>query len=349
MKVLFRTDASVTLGSGHVMRCLTLAQALRKLGASCDFACRITSGHLADVIRSQGFNVLPLPDALSSQTADATATLAQLTQNYALLVVDHYALAADYCRMLRTRCRFILQIDDLANRSYDCDLLLDQNLVANAEQRYSKWLPTHCQPLLGPRYALLREEFYQNATPRDRNINSNRILIGFGGSDEQNLTALAIEAVDKLKLPGISADIVIGANNPWHADIKQLTASLPDMTLHVQCNYMAKLMHQARLMLGGGGASHWERCISALPGLVVTVAENQQAATAYLDQLGACVWLGQAADMSAEFFAEQLCYYLSQPALLDSMGQTAAGLIPAAAGTPLVVETIMNTLNNGHP
>lgn len=327
------------------MRCLTLAHALKKTGAQCDFACRITSGHLADVIRSQGFTVLPLPDLLSSEIADATATLAQLTQNYALLVVDHYALAADYCRQLRARCRHIMQIDDLANRRYDCDLLLDQNLVANAELRYSKWLPTHCKTLLGPGYALLREEFYQPPPPRS----PERILIGFGGSDEQNLTTLAIKAVDKLKLSGISADIVIGANNPWHAEIKQLTASLPDMTLHVQCNYMAKLMHQARLMLGGGGASHWERCISALPGLVVTVAENQQAATAYLDQLGACVWLGQAADMSAEFFAEQLCYYLSQPTLLDSMGQTAAGLIPAAAGTPLVVETIMNALNNGHP
>ncbi|NRQ42306.1 UDP-2,4-diacetamido-2,4,6-trideoxy-beta-L-altropyranose hydrolase [Rheinheimera sp. YQF-2] len=342
MKVLFRTDASVTLGSGHVMRCLTLAQALHKQGASCEFACRITAGHLADVIRSQGFTVLPLPDVFITETADATATLAQLTQNYDLLIVDHYALAADYCRQLRCRCRHIMQIDDLANRVYDCDVLLDQNLLPNAEQRYSQLVPAHCKVMAGPRYALLREEFYQPAAPRVR----GRILIGFGGSDEQNLTSLAIKAIDKLKLSDISADIVIGANNPWHAEIKQLTASLPDMKLHVQCNYMAKLMHQARLMLGGGGASHWERCISALPGLVVTVAENQQATTAYLDQLGACVWLGQAADMTAEFFAEQLCYYLSQPALLDSMGQTAAGLIPAAAGTPLVVDTIINSLNN---
>lgn len=345
MNVIFRTDASITLGSGHVMRCLTLAHALQKIGAQCDFACRLTSGHLADVIRSQGFKVLPLPDVLSSQTADAIATLAQLTRDYVLLIVDHYALAADYCQLLRVRCRHIMQIDDLANRDYDCDLLLDQNLVAKAEQRYSKWLPAHCKFLSGPRYALLREEFYQPGPARE----PNRILIGFGGSDEQNLTALAIEAVDTLKLPGISADIVIGANNPWHADIKQLTANMPNMRLHIQCNYMAKLMRQARLMLGSGGASHWERCISALPGFVVTVAENQQATTAYLDQLGACVWLGHAAEISAELFAEQLCYYLSQPALLDRMGQTASGLIPAAAGTPMVVKTIIKTLNNEHP
>ncbi|SNY56043.1 UDP-2,4-diacetamido-2,4,6-trideoxy-beta-L-altropyranose hydrolase [Arsukibacterium tuosuense] len=344
MKVLFRTDASVALGSGHVMRCLTLADALRKLGANCDFACRLTSGHLADVIRRQGFNILPLPDVIATEMADASATLAQLTQNYDLLIIDHYALAADYSRQLRSHFRHIMQIDDLANRSYDCDLLLDQNLVANAEQRYGKLVPVHCKVLTGPRYALLREEFYH---PPEQRV-SDRILIGFGGSDEQNLTSLAIDAVNKLKIPGLTADIVIGANNPWHAEIYKLTASLPNMRLHVQCNYMAKLMHQARLMLGGGGASHWERCISALPGLVVTVAENQQATTAFLDQLGACVWLGQAADMSAEFFAERLCYYLSRPALLDSMGRTAAGLIPAAAGTPLVTETIMKTLSNGH-
>lgn len=326
------------------MRCLTLSQALHKQGASCEFACRITAGHLADVIHSQGFTVQPLPDVIATETADASATLAQLTQNYDLLIIDHYALAADYSRQLRSRCRHIMQIDDLANRSYDCDLLLDQNLLPNAEQRYSELVPAHCKVLAGPRYALLREEFYHPPEPRI----SDRILIGFGGSDEQNLTSLAIDAVNKLKIPGLTADIVIGANNPWHAEIDKLTASLPNMRLHVQCNYMAKLMHQARLMLGGGGASHWERCISALPGLVVTVAENQQATTAFLDQLGACVWLGQAADMSAEFFAERLCYYLSKPALLDSMGRTAAGLIPAAAGTPLVTETIMKTLSNGH-
>ncbi|KKO48172.1 FlaR protein (FlaR) [Arsukibacterium sp. MJ3] len=342
MNVLFRTDASVVLGSGHVMRCLTLAHALRKIGAQCDFACRLTSGHLADVIRDQGFTLLPLPENLPDQAIDACKTLEVITHDYSLLVVDHYLLAADYCQRMRLRCSHIMQIDDLANREYDCDLLLDQNLVANAEHRYSRLLPPHCMQMLGPRYALLREEFYQVVTPR----NTQHILIGFGGSDEQNLTSLAIEAVNNLKLPGITADIVIGANNPWHVEIKKLTANLPNMRLHVQCNYMAKLMHQAQLMLGGGGASHWERCICALPGLVVTVAENQQATTTFLDQLGACVWLGQAADMTAEFFAEQLCYYLSQPALLDRMGQTAAGLIPAAAGTPLVVDTIMNTLNN---
>lgn len=344
MKILFRADASVRLGSGHVMRCLALAQELTALGGECHFVCSQTDGNLNDVISQLGYPLYTLTGAADEQQ-DAAQTLRQLTQSYQLLIIDHYALAQQYCSALRQRCKYIMVIDDLANRLHDCDMLLDQNLLPQAEQRYAELVPVHCEKLLGPRFALLRQEFYQPVKHRL----PNHILIGFGGSDEQNLTTMAIKALQQLK-PGLfTADIVIGANNPWRADITQQLACLPNVQLHVQCNYMATLMYRARLMLGAGGASHWERCICSLPGLVVTVAENQQATTAYLDHLGACVWLGQAAEMSAEFFAEQLCYYLSQPALLDDIGQSAAGIVPADAGTPLVVETILKTLNNGHP
>lgn len=335
MKILFRADASVRIGSGHIMRCLALAKTLTEFGAECHFVCRQTDGNLNDVISQQGYLLYALTGAASEQQ-DTAQTLQQLTQNYQLLIVDHYALAQQYCSAMRQRCEYIMVIDDLANRLHDCDMLLDQNLLPQAEQRYSELVPVHCEKLLGPRFALLRQEFYQPVKHRL----PNHILIGFGGSDEQNLTTMAIKALQQLKPRLFTADIVIGANNPWRADITQQLACLPNVQLHVQCNYMATLMYRARLMLGAGGASHWERCICGLPGLVVTVAENQQATTAYLDQLGACVWLGQAAEMSAEFFAEQLCYYLSQPALLDDIGQSAAGIVPADAGTPLVAKQI---------
>lgn len=340
MNILFRADASVGIGSGHVMRCLTLALVLQQQGASCHFVCRQNDGNLIDYIMQQGFGVFSLSGDFEDEAQDAKQTLAQLTQQYQLLVVDHYALAATYCTALRQQCRQIMAIDDLANRVHDCDILLDQNLYPQLEQRYAGLLPQHCLQLLGPRYALLRQEFYHSTEPRS----NSHILIGFGGSDEQNLTSLAITALQQLKLTPITADIVIGANNPWRTDIEQQVACLPNVKLHIQCNYMATLMHRARLMLGAGGASHWERCICNLPGLVVTVAENQQATTAYLDYLGACVWLGQAAEMSAQFFAEQLSYYLTQPALLDKISNKAAGIVPTAVGTPLVVQHILQTI-----
>lgn len=338
MQVLFRTDASVTLGSGHVMRCLTLAKALTQQGANCYFICRKINGNLIDFIRQQGFTVLVLPAQLNSEQEDAHQTLVQLQQPYQLLVLDHYELGYAFCQRLRQRCKTVLVIDDLANRSHDCDLLLDQNLLPNADARYTALVPPNCKQLLGPHYALLRDEFYQTSASRQQ----NHILVSFGGSDEHNLTALAINAIKQLKPGQVTADIVIGENNPWRIALEKQLASLPNMQLHVQSKNMATLMQRAQLMLGAGGATHWERCISALPGLVVTIAENQQATTAYLDKLGACIWLGQAEDTTIECFIEHLRYYLSQPALLDKIARKTTGIVSADAGTPLVVEQIMN-------
>lgn len=342
MKVLLRADASVSMGSGHIMRCLTLAKALTQRGAVCDFICRPHQGHLIDWLREQNVTVIMLPDTIDNEVDDARQCLNRLTTSYQLLVLDHYQLGQAYCQLMRARSDKILVIDDLANRQHDCDIILDQNLLPNSNERYQQLVPAHCRQLLGPRYALLRDEFYQS--PSNSNGQPKHILVSFGGSDEQNLTTMAVNAIAQLKSEQVTADIVIGANNPWRAMLQQQVARLPNVQLHVQCNYMASLMYQARLMLGAGGATHWERCICGLPGLVVTVAENQQATTAYLDELGACVWLGQAAEMSAEFFAEQLCYYLSQPALLEEIGQRAKNLVPANAGTPLVVEQIFNVV-----
>ena len=116
------------------------------------------------------------------------------------------------------------------------------------------------------------------------------------------------------------------------------------MQLHIQTNAMAALMQQAYLMLGAGGATHWERCISGLPSLVVTVAQNQLATTQYLDKLGACVYLGATSDISVDFISKQLCTYLAKPKLLSNMGQFAGSIVPLNAGTPLVVEQIMATI-----
>jgi UDP-2,4-diacetamido-2,4,6-trideoxy-beta-L-altropyranose hydrolase len=336
MNILFRADASIMTGSGHVMRCLTLASALRNNGANCDFVCRSQPGQLTDLIQQHGFNVFHLPTTISDQDEDAQTTLSVLHEDYDLLVVDHYQLAADYCTSLRACCRYIMVIDDLANRLHDCDLLLDQNLFALPEQRYNALVPASCQLLLGPRYALLRQEFYHHHAA----VEPFHILIGFGGSDEQNLTSMAIAALKQLKQQRITADIVIGTNNPWRTEIEQQVTSMSGVRLHIQCDYIATLMQRARLMLGTGGASHWERCICGLPGLIVTVAENQLETTAHLAKLGACVWLGQAAEMSAQFLAKQLYYYLSQPALLDEISLAASSVVPGKGGTLEVVKAI---------
>lgn len=338
MRVLFRVDASVTIGSGHIMRCLTLAKALQKQGVECHFASRRCDGHLLAMLQQEGFHTFTLPEKLLSEENDALATLSLVTEPYQLLVVDHYQLGRQFGQLLRGQCQKIMVIDDLANRPLDCDLLLDQNLLPNMDSRYRSLIPASCQQLLGPRYALLREEFYQQHGPRK----SNHLLVSFGGSDEQNLTSLAIEAIASLKSFPITADIVIGLNNPWQVSIKQQCAQLSNVKLHIQTDAMAALMQKAQLMLGAGGATHWERCVKGLPALVVTVAENQLATTQYLDQLGACVWLGSQADISKKMMAEKIEYYLQQPELLLAISKAAKTIISHDAGTPLVVRQILN-------
>lgn len=340
MRVLFRVDASVTIGSGHIMRCLTLAKALLKHGAICHFACRNNKGHLLDLLQQAGFKTLSLPAELYCEEDDALATLGLITEPYQLLVIDHYQLGQRYGKLLRQRCHKIMVIDDLANRPLECDLLLDQNLLPDMDSRYRSLVPAGCQQLLGPRYALLREEFYQ---PHCQRI-PNHLLVSFGGSDEQNLTSLAIEAITSLKSLPVTADIVIGLNNPWQASIKQQCAQLSNVQLHIQTNAMAVLMQKAQLMLGAGGATHWERCITGLPALVVPVAENQQATTAYLDKLGACVWIGAYSDISPRIIADKVSYYLSKPEQLAAISEAAKRVIPKDTGTLQVVEQLTKSV-----
>lgn len=344
MNVLFRTDASTSLGAGHVMRCLTLAKALRHEGAECHFLCRTLPGHLIDFIEQQGFFTLKLPDESQSQFDEATQTLSLLTQSYQLLVVDHYGLSKKYCALLRPVAEHILVIDDLANRQHDCDVLLDQNLHPQASERYHSLVPQECELLLGPHYVLLRDEFYQMPVSRE----PCRVLVNFGGSDEMNLTSKAIEALSKLKIDGLHADIVIGANNPWRASLEAQLFFEPSMHLHIQCDYMAALMQKATLMLGAGGSSHWERCRTALPSIVVTVAPNQEETTAYLAKLGACVWLGKAEHIQSETLKNALGEYLTNPKRLESLARHAAILVPPHAGTPQVVNHVLKRVRGTH-
>lgn len=347
MLALIRVDASIHIGSGHLMRCLTLAKALRRAGITSHFLGRDLPGQLFALIAQAEFPLLVLPAKTQltalDETVEAKESLALLQHDYHLLIVDHYQLGATYSKLMRQRCQKVMQIDDLANRQLDCDLLLDQNLFFDMAKRYQQLIPASCQSMLGPHYALLRDEFYQTQAQH-----RTHLLIGFGGSDEQNLTSRALEALMILKLSDVPADIVIGANNPWRAEVEALVSRLPNALLHVQCNYMAKLMCRARLMLGSGGSSHWERCICHLPALIVTGAENQQATTAYLDQLGACIWLGQAADMTVEGFAEQLNDYLFQSDKLQQMAKVAGALVPETAGTPAVVARIIGCLRGSN-
>jgi UDP-2,4-diacetamido-2,4,6-trideoxy-beta-L-altropyranose hydrolase len=312
MNVVFRTDASSIAGTGHVMRCLTLAKALRERGAEVSFVCREHAVHLGALIREMGF-VVHLLDGCDGLDAAGEASLAHAdwlgatsgrdaAQTLAVveamgakpdwLIIDHYGIDEHWEKRLRPAVGRIMVIDDLADRQHDCDVLLDQNLVARMETRYRARVPAACKQLLGPCYALLQPDYaarHKHVIPRKGAV--RRILIYFGGADVDNLAGRSLDAFLRLGREDIDVDIVVG--NGKHAEaIRRQAGDQPNIHLHGRLATLAPLIEAASLGIGAGGSTSWERLCLGLPSIVIALADNQVPIAAELGKRGLACLLG---------------------------------------------------------
>lgn len=360
MNVVFRTDASVQIGTGHVMRCLTLADALRERGARCTFICRAHTGNLINLIRQRGYPVLELP-AQESQTVsispdslkhaqwlgtdwvtDVKHTREALgSQVVDWLVVDHYALDYQWEQALRPHCQHLMVMDDLADRAHDCDLLLDQNL-GRTELDYSPYLPLKVTTLIGPRYALLRPEFGAlRATSLGRRTHPRikRLLITMGGVDKANVTGDVLNALRNCTLPPDShITVVMGTHAPWLNNIQATSQTMPWSTqVLVNVNHMARLMAESDLIIGAAGGTVWESCSLGLPSLVIALADNQRTGASALRKAGAALTFENGLDVSA-----LLQHLLNSDDHVFQLQQlsTKAAAITQGNGAALVTQTL---------
>lgn len=294
VSVAIRVDASVRMGAGHLQRCLTLADALRERGARSTFVCRSLPEQFDETLARKGHDLIRLAPARetvvgetspphaawlgSTQREDAEQTAAALdATDLDWLVADHYALDARWESAMRPFARHILAIDDLADRPHDCDLLLDQNYYVDLHDRYAGWVAADSRQLLGPRYALLRSGFAQaRAAVRERDGEVHRVLVFFGGSDVDNYTGLALEALAEVGRPDLAVDVVVGLMNPHAAQLEAACATRSNARFFRQTEDMPRLMADADLAIGAGGGATWERCCLGLPTLAVAVADNQR-------------------------------------------------------------------------
>jgi len=344
MKIIFRVDASQQVGSGHVMRCLTLAEALCDLGEAVEFITRAHLGNLDEYINSKGFKVhsLPVPSdsdiqqSLSGyeqwlgdkQEADAKESIqAFVGTQVDWLIIDHYALDQTWEEKLRPHVRKIMVIDDLANRCHDCDLLLDQNYIHD-RNRYDPLLLPATTKLLGPDYALLRKDFVGNShsTAGKHEVIKN-IFVFFGGSDPDNLTSTALKALIQPDLKHLKVDVVIGSANPNFTEVKALVTEHPNARLHVQVENVAELMGKSDIALGAGGTTTWERMAAGLPSIVVTIAENQVALTRDLDQDGYLKWLGNVVQVDMIVIHDALLEAIQNPHQLHAQSRKGQRLV----------------------
>ena len=344
MKVVFRVDASLQIGSGHVMRCLTLADELKKTGAKITFITRDHPGNLNQLIENKGHSLEVLsPPSISDdlqadfvnprieylkwlgvpEFKDASETIAKLEKNKpSWLIVDHYGLGLEWELALRPHVEKLMVIDDLADRKHDCDFLLDQNFYLKGQHRYDDLVPPACTKLLGPEFALLRPEFAEarkKIKPRTGEI--KRVFVFFGGSDRDNVTAKALEALSHPDLMHLEVDVVIGESNPHKGNIEALVETRSNTFLHVQVENMAELMARADLALGAGGSTTWERLSLGLPSIVISIAANQIPTNQALMEAGYITFLGPMDKVEVGGIVSALRHYLahSEELMLQSI------------------------------
>lgn len=343
MRVVIRVDSSSQIGSGHLMRCLTLAGQLKKQGVEVAFICRDLEGNLTELVKKQGYELHLLPraendDTLTgyatwltvSQQRDAEETIAIIQKFSAVnrLVIDSYAIDEIWEKSLRPYVQEIFVIDDLANRRHDCDVLLDQNYYLDKEHRYDGLVPESCKLLLGPEHALLREEFYEAKKHlRKRDGSIHNILVFYGGSDLTDETTKAIHALIELNLPGVTADVIVGASNKQKGKISELCSQHEFLHYHEQVSNMAGFMNSADLMIGAGGTTTWERCFLGLPSVVTAVADNQRKISEDCAEAGLIYYIGYCSNITESDISKAILWLEKNSELLLEMQSAGLSLM----------------------
>ncbi|GAA0454018.1 UDP-2,4-diacetamido-2,4,6-trideoxy-beta-L-altropyranose hydrolase [Alkalibacillus silvisoli] len=322
MNVVFRTDASRQIGTGHVMRSLTLAEHLKKQGASVTFICSCLRGHLIDLIKGYGFqcqSITPSYDLFE----DANQTKRLIEKELVdWLIVDHYSLDSKWEKVLRPYTERIMVIDDLADREHDCDLLLDYQIGSNHHLHYESLVPKDAVKLLGLKFLLLRPEFIEARKSVKIRQSVNRLLVSFGGSDKTGESVKVLRALEQLS-HAVTVDVVIGQDHPFKHWIEEWCAKRSNITCHVSIDYISQLMAKADLAIGAGGTTTYERAYLGLPALVIETANNQTGVIQSAEKLGFVQSLGTSETVTTSQITTMIDQLISLPENVHHMSRNA--------------------------
>ena len=295
LRVLFSPAVGPHIGGGHVLRDLALAEALQARGAECVFAVPAWGESLLRRFAGHAVRVHPVDRSGGDLQAVEAAVRAFAP---AVLVLDDYTLCAVQTAPLGRAGLAVVVIDDLADRSYACDLLIDPGF-GRAPSDYGGRTPGRCRVLTGPRYALLRPAFARAATeplpPTPDTLET--LFVSFGLADPQGVTGRIVQRL-LARAPAIALDVALGSDAQSLPRLRDMAAAKPKVRLHVDALDVAMLMAAADAAIGAGGSSTWERCALGLPALAVVVADNQRAMIGRLAAAGAVL----AADIASPDF-----------------------------------------------
>jgi UDP-2,4-diacetamido-2,4,6-trideoxy-beta-L-altropyranose hydrolase len=337
MNLLFRTDASLTMGTGHVMRCVALAQALQDAGGRAAFVMAETTAGIQAKLAEESCEVFSISCVIASED-DSLQTSALARKSEAdWVVVDGYRFGADYQRALKAAGFKVLFLDDYGHAShYPADLVLNQNAQAD-ESTYSAREP-YSRLLLGSGYCLLRREFERwRGWKREIAPVGRKVLVTMGGSDPDNVTEIVIAALQRL--PDLEATIVVGGSNPYFDSLQRLVSHDGQrLRLLRSAANMPELMAWADLAVSGAGSTCWEMCLLKLPMLLVDLADNQKPIAGALDKLGAAIHLGAGDHMTADEIARRVGNVLASEGERAALSERCGRLVDGRGAERVLAE-----------
>ena len=280
-KIIFiRVDSSTKVGYGHLIRCLALADTLKK-SFKINFICTNLNGNLISQICKKKFEVFRFNTKSQrinvKKDAEKTISIIKKHRNKkSLLILDSYILSQEWENRVRPYVKRLIVIDDLMDRKHSCDLIIDQNLHTQMNSLYINSVPKNCVKLLGPDYAILRNQFIaQRKYAKIRSLPIKNILVSFGGTDNENHTLHALTSLKKLN-SNVDVNVVTGTANIGKKIIKNFCKKNFNYNYFEQVENMAKLMQVADLCIGSSGTTTWERCCIGLPAIVIVASNDQK-------------------------------------------------------------------------
>lgn len=354
MTIFIRVDSGTAIGTGHVIRCLTLAARLREKDENIIFLCKPHAGNIINFIETSGFKVIILSEpefeggivesswigtSLEMDAAECRKIMEQITEKASLLVIDHYSIDKTWQTILRPVCDKIFMIDDLANRKHDCDILLDQNFYLNKDERYQNLVPDHCKVFAGPAFALLRPDFFEATKNYKFSADVKNLLVFFGGVDAAGMTLKMAEILKDY--PHIHSRFIVGAANKDKDKIKALAEQEPYYTIYHHISDMSTKMSECDAAIGAGGTTLWERACIGLPSLIVSIANNQTKICEDMATAGHILYAGEATRLKDASLRHLTAVFLENRFLRESLHRHSVSLIPGKT------EALMKALVGG--
>jgi UDP-2,4-diacetamido-2,4,6-trideoxy-beta-L-altropyranose hydrolase len=310
--LIIRADVSTHIGTGHLMRCLALAQAWQDAGGHTVFVMCTDAPAIEDRFKLERMEIVHLSAPLGS--ADDAMQTADLSRRMGAswIVVDGYHFGADYQRFVKEAGLCLLFIDDNGHADrYYADIVLNQNLHAH-ESLYAN-REYYTRLLLGPSYALLRREFCKwRGWRREIPEVAHRVLVTLGGGDPDNVTLTVIQALQQVVIDRLEAVVVVGGSNPHYEELQSAARdSRITIGLERDVKNIPELLAWADVAISAAGTTAWELAFMGLPSLLVIQADNQSATAERLNGVGVARNLGRPDSFSPDKVAQELTEILS--------------------------------------